>query len=95
MNIEKDLNMLNNLIKAMENSQELRFAWEDFTDAVVVESLKETYLRTINGGFSSHPEDIAENLKVNEALKVVLSYFMFVGDAQEFFKEAESERRAD
>jgi len=53
--------MLNNLIKAMENSQELRFAWEDFTDAVVVESLKETYLRTINGGFSSHPEDIAEN----------------------------------
>jgi hypothetical protein len=95
MNIEKDLNMLNNLIKAMENSQELRFAWEDFTDAVVVESLKETYLRTINGGFSSHPEDIAENLKVNAALKVVLNYFMFVGDAQEFLKEAESERRAD
>lgn len=87
--------MLNNLIKAMENSQELRFAWEDFTDVIVVEKLKETYLNTINGGFSSHPEDIAENLKVNAALKVVLSYFMYVGDAQEFLKEAESERRAD
>ena len=87
--------MLSNLIKAMENSQELRFAWEDFTDAVVVESLKETYLRTINGGFSSHPEDIAENLKVNEALKVVLRYFMFIGDAEEFLKEAENERTAD
>jgi len=36
--------MLNNLIKAMENSQELRFAWEDFTDAVVVESLKKLTL---------------------------------------------------
>ena len=87
--------MLNNLIKAMENSQELRFAWEDFTDVIVVEKLKETYLNTINGGFSSHPEDIAENLKVNEALKVVLGYFMYIGDAHEFFKEAESERRAD
>ena len=65
------------------------------TDAVVVESLKETYLRTINGGFSSHPEDIAENLKVNAALKVVLGYFMFIGDAEEFFKEAESERKSD
>lgn len=87
--------MLNNIIKAMENSKELRYAWEDFTDALVVESLKETYLRTINGGFSSHPEDIAENLKVNEALKIVLGYFMYIGDAQEFFKEAENERRAD
>ena len=84
--------MLNNLIKAMENSQELRFAWEDFTDAIVVESLKETYLRTINGGFSSHPEDIAENLKVNEAIAVCLGYFMFRPDAEEFLKEANNER---
>ena len=87
--------MLNNIIKAMENSQELRYAWDDFTDAIVVEKLKETYMNTLNGGWSSHPEDIAENLKVNEALKVVLRYFMFVGDAEEFFKEAESERTAD
>ena len=87
--------MLNNLIKAMENSQELRFAWEDFTDVIVVEKLKETYLNTLNGGWSSHPEDIAENLKVNAAIAVVLSYFMFIGDAQEFLKEAENERRDD
>ena len=87
--------MLNNLIKAMENSKELRYAWEDFTDAVVVESLKETYLRTLNGGFSSHPDDIAINKEVNAALVVVLKYFMFIGDAEEFLKEAESERRAD
>jgi len=87
--------MLNNLIEAMEKSQELKWAWEDFTDVIIVEKLKETYLNTINGGFSSHPEDIAENLKVNAALKVVLGYFMFIGDAEEFFKEAESERKSD
>lgn len=87
--------MLNNIIKAMENSQELRHAWDDFTDAIVVEKLKETYMNTLNGGWSSHPEDIAENKKVNAAIAVVLSYFMFVGDAEEFFKEAESERTTD
>ena len=87
--------MLNNLIKAMENSQELRFAWEDFTDVIVVEKLKETYLNTINGGFSSHPEDIAENKKVNAAIGIVLGYFMYTGDAQEFLKEAENERKSD
>jgi uncharacterized secreted protein with C-terminal beta-propeller domain len=87
--------MLNNLIEAMEKSQELKWAWEDFTDVIIVEKLKETYLNTINGGFSSHPEDISENKKVNEAIAVVLRYFMFVGDAQEFLKEAESERKSD
>lgn len=87
--------MLNNIIKALENSPEVKAAWEDFTDALLVEKLKETYMNTLNGGWSSHPEDIAENLKVNSAIAVVLSYFMFVGDAQEFFKEAESERTAD
>jgi hypothetical protein len=92
---EKDLNMLNNLIEAMEKSQELKWAWEDFTDVIIVEKLKETYLNTINGGFSSHPEDIAENKKVNEAIAVVLRYFMYIADAEEFLKEAESERRAD
>ena len=87
--------MLNNLIEAMEKSQELKWAWEDFTDVIIVEKLKETYLNTINGGFSSHPEDIAENKKVNEAIAVVLRYFMYIADAEEFLKEAESERRAD
>ena len=87
--------MLNNIIKALENSQEIKAAWEDFTDALLVEKLKETYLNTINGGWSTHPEDIEENLKVNKAIAVVLSYFMYIGDAQEFLKEAENERRAD
>ena len=87
--------MLNNLIKALEDSQELKWAWEDFTDAIIVEKLKETYLNTINGGFSSHPEDIAENKKVNEAIAIVLGYFMYVGDCQEFLKEAENERQSD
>ena len=87
--------MLNSLIKAIEESPEVKSAWYDLADAITVETLKETYLNTLNGGFSSHPEDIAENLKVNEALKVVLRYFMFIGDAEEFFKEAESERTAD
>lgn len=87
--------MLNNLIKAMENSEHLRFAWDDFSDVIVVEKLKETYLNTINGGWSNHPEDIAENKKVNSAIAVVLSYFMFFKEAEEFFKEAESERKSD
>jgi hypothetical protein len=87
--------MLNNIIKALENSPEVKAAWEDFTDALLVEKLKETYLNTLNGGWSNHPEDIAENLKVNSAVAIVLSYFMFVGDAQEFLKEAESERKSD
>jgi hypothetical protein len=87
--------MLNNLIEAMEKSQELKWAWEDFTDVIIVEKLKETYLNTINGGFSSHPEDIAENKKVNEAIAVVLRYFMYIADAEEFLKEAESERKSD
>ena len=87
--------MLNNLIEAMEKSQELKWAWEDFTDVIIVEKLKETYLNTINGGFSSHPEDIAENKKVNEAIAVVLQYFMYIKDAEEFLKEAENERQSD
>lgn len=87
--------MLNNIIKAMENSQELRYAWDDFTDAIVVEKLKETYMNTLNGGWSSHPEDIAENRKVNAALGIVLGYFMYIGDAEEFLREAESERTSD
>ena len=87
--------MLANLIEAMEKSQDLRNAWYDFTDAIVVESLKETYLNTINGGFSEHPEDIEENKKVNEAIAMCLKYFMVRLDAEEFLKEAENERRAD
>jgi len=87
--------MLANLIEALEKSKELRSVWEDFTDVILVEKLKETYLNTINGGWSSHPEDIAENKKVNEAIAVVLGYFMFSGDAEEFLKEAESERESD
>jgi hypothetical protein len=87
--------MLANLIEALEKSKELRSVWEDFTDVILVEKLKETYLNTINGGWSSHPEDIAENKKVNAAIAVVLGYFMFSGDAEEFLKEAESERESD
>lgn len=87
--------MLNTLIKTLEGSQELREAWYEFTDAIVIESLKETYLNTLNGGFSSHPEDIAENLKVNAAIATCLKYFMVRTDAEEFLKEAKNECRAD
>ncbi len=87
--------MLNNLIKAIEESPEVKSAWYDLADAITVETLKETYLNTINGGFSSHPEDIASNKEVNAAIATVLRYFMFIGDAEEFLKEAESERTVD
>jgi len=80
--------MLNNLIKVLENSPEVRYAWDDLTDAILVEKLKETYLNTLSGGLSSHPEDIAENKKISEAIAVVLGYFMYVKDAEEFLKEA-------
>ena len=87
--------MLNNLIKAIEESPEVKSAWYDLADAITVETLKETYLNTINGGFSSHPEDIASNKEVNAAIATVLRYFMFIGDAEEFLKEAENERTVD
>lgn len=87
--------MLANLIEALEKSKELRSVWEDFTDVILVEKLKETYMNTLNGGWSSHPEDIADNKKVNAAIAVVLGYFMFSGDAEEFLKEAENERESD
>ena len=87
--------MLNNLIKAIEESPEVKSAWYDLADAITVETLKETYLNTINGGWSSHPEDIASNKEVNAAIATVLRYFMFIGDAEEFLKEAENERTVD
>ena len=87
--------MLENLIKELEKSADLRNAWEDFTDVLVVQKLKETYMNTINGGWSGHPEDIAENKKVNAAIAVCLGYFMYIGDAQEFLKEAENERESN
>ena len=80
--------MINNLIEAMMKSPEIKNAWEDFTDAITVETMKSTYLNTLNGGWSSHPEDSASCKEVNEALAVCLKYFMFVNDAEEFLKEA-------
>ena len=87
--------MLANLIEALEKSKELRSVWEDFTDVILVEKLKETYLNTINGGWSSHPEDIASNKEVNAALAVCLRYFMYSSAAEEFLKEAQSECKSD
>lgn len=87
--------MLNKLIQAVENSQEAKNAWYDLADAITVETLKETYLNTISGGFSSDPQDIVENLKINRAIATCLRYFMYRPDAEEFLKEAESERRPD
>jgi len=87
--------MLNNLIEAMMKSPEIKNAWEDFTDAITVETMKSTYLNTLNGGWSSHPEDIASCKEVNAALAICLRYFMFVKDAEEFLKEANNERKSD
>ena len=87
--------MLDRLIKTLESSQELREAWYEFSDAITVETLKETYLNTISGGFSSDPHDVLENFKVNKAIAICLKYFMVRTDAEEFLKEAENERRAD
>lgn len=87
--------MLNKLIETLEQSKELRNVWYDLCDAITVDTLKESYLNTLNGGFSNHPEDIEENLKVNAAIATCLKYFMVRTDAEEFLKEAESERIAD
>jgi hypothetical protein len=82
------LNMINNLIEAMLQSPEIKNAWEDFTDAITVETMKTSYLNTVNGGWSSHPEDIASNKEVNAALAVCLRYFMVSSAAEEFLNEA-------
>ena len=87
--------MINNLIEAMLKSPEIKNAWEDFTDAITVETMKTSYLNTVNGGWSSHPEDIASNKEVNEALAVCLRYFMVSSAAEEFLKEAQSECKSD
>lgn len=87
--------MLNKLIETLEQSKELRNVWYDLCDAITVDNLKETYLNTLSGGFSDHPEDIEANLIVNEAVGICLKYFMVRTDAEEFLKEANSERRAD
>ena len=80
--------MINNLIQAMMKSPEIKNAWEDFTDAITVETMKTSYLNTVNGGWSSHPEDIASNKEVNAALAVCLRYFMVSSAAEEFLNEA-------
>lgn len=80
--------MINNLIEAMMQSPEIKNAWEDFTDAITVETMKNSYLNTLNGGLSSHPEDIASNKEVNAALAVCLRYFMVSSAAEEFLNEA-------
>jgi hypothetical protein len=80
--------MINNLIEAMLQSPEIKNAWEDFTDAITVETMKTSYLNTVNGGWSSHPEDIASNKEVNAALAVCLRYFMVSSAAEEFLNEA-------
>jgi hypothetical protein len=80
--------MINNLIEAMLKSPEIKNAWEDFTDAITVETMKTSYLNTVNGGWSSHPEDIASNKEVNAALAVCLRYFMVSSAAEEFLNEA-------
>jgi len=69
-------------------SPEIKNAWEDFTDTITVETMKTSYLNTINGGWSSHPEDIASNKEVNAALAVCLRYFMYSSAAEEFLNEA-------
>ncbi len=80
--------MINNLIEAMLQSPEIKNAWEDFTDAITVETMKTSYLNTVNGGWSTHPEDIASNKEVNAALAVCLRYFMVSSAAEEFLNEA-------
>jgi len=79
--------MLNNLIKAMENSQELKWAWEDFTDVLIVEKLKETYMMHYNNDMSAHPEDIQFSKKLAKSCEFVLSYFMVSSEHKEFIEE--------
>jgi hypothetical protein len=88
--------MLNNLIKAMESSQELQWAWEEFTDAIIVDKLKETYITHYNGDFSGHPEDVQFSKELAKACDLVLSYYMVSFDHQQFIEEVKKhERRPD
>jgi hypothetical protein len=88
--------VLNKLIAVMENSQELRWAWEDFTDVLIVEKLKETYIAHYNGDFSGHPEDVQFSKELAKACDLVLSYYMVSCDHRKFIEEVnKNERRSD
>jgi hypothetical protein len=85
--------LLNNLIKALEDSEEIKWAWEEFTDALVVEKLKDTYITHYNGDFSGHPEDVQFSKELAKACDFVLSYFMVSFDHKEFIEEVKRYER--
>lgn len=85
--------LLNNLIKALEDSDEIKWAWEEFTDALVVEKLKDTYITHYNGDFSGHPEDVQFSKELAKACDFVLSYFMVSFDHKEFIEEVKRHER--
>ena len=61
-------------------------AWNDFTDALIVEKLKEGYLNSLNWGVE--PETI-------ESFEGLLKYYLIPSEAEQFIKEAQNARRDD
>ena len=58
-------------------------AWNDFTDAILIEKLKEDYINALEWNTES---------KIIESLKVILEYYMVYTEYEKFMKEIEDER---
>ena len=67
---------MNSMFKLLENDN-IREAWNDITSALVVEKLKEDYLKCLDWN----------DIETASAILVVLRYFMVYSDFKEFLDE--------
>lgn len=67
---------MNSMFKLLENDN-IREAWNDIASALVVEKLKEDYLKCLDWN----------DIETASAILVVLRYFMVYSDFKEFLDE--------
>jgi len=68
---------MNSMFKLLENDN-VREAWNDIMEALIVEKLKEDYLLCLDW----------DDIETAAAILVVLRYFMVYSDFKEFLQEA-------
>ena len=68
---------MNSMFKLLDNDN-VREAWNDIMDALIVEKLKEDYLLCLDWN----------DIETASAILVVLRYFMVYSDFKEFLQEA-------
>lgn len=71
-------------LEKLFSSQAMIDAWNDFTDSLILEKLKEGYVNALN--WSVEPETLA-------SFEGLLKYYMIPSQADAFIKEALNARR--